>query len=90
MSQGDFDRERGFGYEEERRDFGEGYPQRPNIPTYLAQAILCTLFCCLPFGIVAIIQAAQVNGKLSAGDYAAAQKASAERRNGAGFPSFVA
>jgi len=33
------------------------------------QAILCTLFCCLPFGIVAIVFAAQVDGKLAAGDY---------------------
>lgn len=43
-----------------------------NIPTYLAQAILVTLFCCLPFGIVAIVYAAQVNGKLQMGDYAGA------------------
>lgn len=41
----------------------------PDIPSYLAQAILCTLFCCLPFGIVAIVFAAQVNGKLAVGDY---------------------
>lgn len=39
------------------------------VPNYLVQAILCTLFCCLPFGIVAIVFAAQVNGKLAAGDY---------------------
>ena len=47
-----------------------------NVPTYLAQAILCTLFCCLPFGIVAIVYAAQVGGKVSAGDYAGAITAS--------------
>lgn len=40
-----------------------------NMPTYLAQAILVTLFCCTPFGIVAIVYAAQASGKLSAGDY---------------------
>jgi len=39
------------------------------VPNYLVQAILCTVFCCLPFGIVAIVFAAQVNGKLAAGDY---------------------
>ena len=38
------------------------------MPTYLAPAILTTLFCCLPFGIVSIVYAAQVNGKLAAGD----------------------
>lgn len=43
---------------------------------YLVPAILVTLFCCLPFGIVAIIFAAQVNGKLEAGDYVGAQSAS--------------
>ncbi len=54
---------------------GPTYPQR-EVPNYLVQAILCTLFCCLPFGIVAIIFAAQVNGKLAAGDYAGAVHAS--------------
>jgi hypothetical protein len=47
-----------------------------NVPNYLVQAILATVFCCLPFGIVAIIFAAQVNGKLAAGDYAGAVDAS--------------
>lgn len=55
--------------------FSPGGP-RPNIPNHLVQAILSTLCCCLPFGIVAIVFAAQVNGKLDAGDYAGAQKAS--------------
>jgi hypothetical protein len=55
-------------------------PGYRDIPTYLAQAILCTLFCCLPFGIVAIVYAAQVNGKLAMGDYYGAQSASASAR----------
>jgi hypothetical protein len=46
------------------------------VPNYLVQAILCTLCCCLPFGIVAIVYAAQVNGKLQAGDFTGAQAAS--------------
>jgi len=46
------------------------------IPNYLVQAILTTVCCCLPFGIVAIVYAAQVNGKLMAGDYAGAKSAS--------------
>ena len=50
-----------------------------SVPNYLAQAILVTLFCCLPLGIPAIVYAAQVNSKLQAGDYegavAASQKA---------------
>lgn len=55
--------------------FSPGGP-RPNIPNHLVKAIVSTLCCCLPFGIVAIVFAAQVNGKLDAGDYAGAQKAS--------------
>lgn len=45
----------------------------PKISSHLVPAILCTIFCCLPFGIVAIIYAAQVNGKAASGDYAGAQ-----------------
>lgn len=41
---------------------------RVEIPNYLVQAILVTIFCCLPFGIPAIVFAAQVNGKIAAGD----------------------
>lgn len=46
------------------------------MPTYLAPAILTTLFCCLPFGIVSIVYAAQVNGKLAAGDRSGALQSS--------------
>jgi hypothetical protein len=38
------------------------------VPSYLAQAILCTIFCCVPFGIPAIVYAAQVSGKAARGD----------------------
>ena len=38
-------------------------------------AILCTLFCCLPLGIVAIINAAKVDGLYRSGDYSGAQEA---------------
>lgn len=46
------------------------------VPNYLVFAILSTVLCCLPAGIVAIVYAAQVNGKLQAGDLAGAQLAS--------------
>jgi predicted secreted protein len=39
-------------------------------PSYLVWAILTTLFCCLPFGIVSIVFAAQVDSKYNAGDFA--------------------
>ena len=48
----------------------------PPIPNYLVGAIVSTLCCCLPFGVVSLIYAAQVNSKLAAGDIAGAQRAS--------------
>lgn len=45
-------------------------------PSYLAGAILVTLFCCLPFGIVSIVFASQVSGHIASGNLAAAQEAS--------------
>lgn len=47
-----------------------------SVPNYLVWAILATLFCCLPGGIVAIVYAAQVDGKLASGDYHGAVAAS--------------
>ncbi len=49
-------------------------PQR--VDNYLVPAILVTVFCCLPFGIVSIVYAAQVNGKLEAGDIEGARRTS--------------
>jgi len=51
-------------------------PPGTTVPNYLVFAILATVFCCLPTGIAAIVYAAQVNGKLQAGDLAGAQGAS--------------
>lgn len=45
-------------------------------PNYLVWAILTTIFCCLPFGIVSIIFAAQVNSKWQMGDYDGAKLSS--------------
>lgn len=54
-----------------------GSPAPPaHVPSYLVPAILVTIFCCLPFGIVSIVYAAQVNEKLNAGDVAGAMSAS--------------
>ena len=49
-------------------------PQTPMGPPInsggiLAFAICTTLLCCLPFGVVGIVFAAQINTKLAAGDY---------------------
>ena len=50
------------------------------IPNYLTQAILVTLCCCVPFGIVAIVHAAQVNTHQGRGEYEKALKASDEAK----------
>ena len=47
-----------------------------NVPNYLVQSIVVTLFCCLPMGIAAIVFAAQVNGKVQAGDISGAWESS--------------
>ena len=46
------------------------------IPTHMVDAILATIFCCLPFGIPAIVYASQVNPRIAAGDYEGATRAS--------------
>ena len=51
-------------------------PAPVNIPTHMTESILVTLFCCLPFGIAAIIQASKVSGFIASGNIPAAQEAS--------------
>lgn len=46
----------------------------------LVWAILATLCCCVPTGIVAIVFAAQVDGKWDAGDHAGAEHAAEQAR----------
>ncbi|MDQ2623821.1 MAG: CD225/dispanin family protein [Actinomycetota bacterium] len=53
-----------------------GQPMGPPPPNYLVYAILTTLFCCMPLGIVSIVFAAQVGSKWAMGDYAGAHHAS--------------
>jgi Interferon-induced transmembrane protein len=45
-------------------------------PNYLIPAILVTILCCLPLGVVSIVFATQVNSKYQAGDLTGAQEAS--------------
>ncbi len=46
-----------------------------SVPNYLIPAII-SIFCCWPLAIVAIIFAAQVNGKVASGDIQGAMDAS--------------
>jgi len=59
------------------------------VPNYLVQAILVTIFCCLPLGIVSIVYAAQVNGHVAAGDFAAARRASSKAKTWAWVSFFL-
>ena len=51
-------------------------PFVPKPSNYLALAILATIFCCLPFGIPAIVFAAKVDNLWVSGDYQGAEEAS--------------
>ncbi|MGB9690508.1 CD225/dispanin family protein [Thermogutta sp.] len=46
----------------------------PKVPNYLPWAIVVTLFCCLPFGIVAIVYSVQANSLAKSGNYTEALK----------------
>ena len=46
-----------------------------SVPNYLVPAIISAI-CCFPLGIISIVFAAQVNGKVAAGDIAGALNAS--------------
>lgn len=51
---------------------------RPTPPkTWLVESILATLFCCLPFGIVGIVNASKVESSYNSGNYDASVSASA-------------
>lgn len=58
-------------------------PQPPVVPpgNNLVWAILTTVFCCLPFGIVAIIYASKVDGLWASGNYAGAYESSRKAKN---------
>ena len=60
-----------------RREGGQG-----SVPNYLTQAILVTLCCCVPLGIVAIVQASKVNSLLAKGQYGEAARVSARAASG--------
>ena len=52
-----------------------------NMPkTWLAESILATLFCCLPFGIAGIVNASKVESRYNSGDTEGAIRASDEAK----------
>ena len=61
-------------YQKTQTNFSKSVPKRPK--NYLLASILATIFCCLPFGIIGIINASQVDSKYKKADYAGAEKSS--------------
>jgi 4-amino-4-deoxy-L-arabinose transferase-like glycosyltransferase len=53
-------------------------PKGPFSENWLVEAILVTILCCLPFGIVGIVYATQINSKIAAGDMTGAETARKE------------
>ena len=67
---------------------------RDYVPNNLVWAILSTLFCCMPLGIVSIVYAARVDGKRAVGDIAGAREDARLAANWAiasaiGFPILI-
>ena len=63
-------------YQYPNQQLNDAQNQRPPKPdNYLVWAILTTLLCCLPFGIVSIVYSSKVDSLYYAGDYISAQQA---------------
>ena len=61
-------------------NYAQGQPPvKPD--NYLVWAILSTIFCCLPLGIVSIVFSAKVDDLYHQGDYYGAQDASRKAKN---------
>ncbi len=57
--------------------YSNGYSDYMPCPkTWMTESILVTLFCCLPFGIIGIINASKVSSAHAVGNYMLAQQAS--------------
>ena len=48
--------------------------------TWLVESILITVFCCLPFGIIGIVNASKVESRFYAGDIDGANRASSDAK----------
>lgn len=63
----------------ETYNYNQG-PMPPKPDNHLAMAILTTILCCLPFGIVAIVKASKVNSLYLMKQYDLAQKTADEAK----------
>jgi hypothetical protein len=67
-----------------------GYAPVPNIPSYMAWAIVTLILCFWPTGIAAVVYASQVSSKLAIGDYAGAQESSRKAKKWSWISFWVA
>lgn len=71
--------------------FGDPNMPKPPMPeNYLVWAILSTVLCCMPLGIVSIIYSTKVNSAYTAGDYTGAEKASKDAKKWAMWSAIAA
>lgn len=69
---------------------GGAYPPAGAQPNNnLVWAILVTIFCCLPLGIVSIVKAAQVSGLWAQGRYAEANQAAQDAKKWAMWGAII-
>ena len=64
-----------------------GYGTQPD--NYLVWAILVTVFCCLPLGIVSIVKSTQVSGLWAQGRFAEAHQASEDAKKWAMWGAII-
>src|SRR5947209_15931193 len=57
-----------------------GWPAQREPDNYLVWAILCTVLCCLPLGIVSLVYSSRVSGLWAQGRYPEAQAASSNAK----------
>ena len=69
---------------------GYGSPMGQPPDNYLVWAILTTIFCCLPLGIVSIVFSTQVNSKWAMGDAAGAMESSRKAKQFAMWSAIIA
>lgn len=68
---------------------GQPAPAGPPPDNYMVWAVLSTIFCFMPLGIVAIIKATEVNSKWAIGDVAGAHQASQEAKKWATWAAYA-
>lgn len=61
----------------------------PKPDNYLVWAILSTLFCCLPLGILAIIHSTKVDSLYFSGNYNAAQEEANEAKKWTNYSAII-